>query len=301
MAVMKNDWIVQNSESGLKLSAYLKAKAGETISAKQIKRSLDAGLCYLNGKVERFGSRLVGKGDKVSFSIQQETSKDIVRSTGILYSDEDVIAYDKPAGVISTDPILLKAIEKQGNGEAVLLHRLDKDTTGVLLFARNPFAEKHLLEQFKTRKMEKRYLAVVRGIPKENQGRINKPLVKLASYEGQSLWGVADFEDGLKAVTDWSILKKSTKLQAALLSCSPLTGRTHQIRVHLSHLGFPIIGDKQYGKDVNMDYEPKRMLLHAESLSFKHPRTNKMVEIKSPIPKDFKQALVHFFGEDAYE
>lgn len=293
---MNSEWVVAKAESGTKLSAFLKEKCGEKVSAKHIKRSLDAGLCYLNGTVEKFASKLVGTGDKIAFSLAQEEQKQPFQSNRILYIDDDLIAYDKPAGIPSTDPKLIE--DEKG---ARLLHRLDRDTTGVLLFARNDAAEEKMLALFKARKIEKRYLAIVCGQLKGGEGTINSPLGKISSYQGQTIWGVVAKPDALPAITRWKLLKKDPKKGVALLSCEPETGRTHQIRVHLSHIGCPIIGDKQYGRSVKIPYTPKRMLLHAEAVAFPHPATHKQLEIRSPLPTDFKEALIHFFGDDSHE
>jgi 23S rRNA pseudouridine955/2504/2580 synthase/23S rRNA pseudouridine1911/1915/1917 synthase len=284
-------WEVSQKQSGISLQVFLKEKLGEGVSAKQIKRAIDAGKCLLNGKAERFSSRLVGFGDKVELDISppKEKSKqvDIKESERVLYSDDDLIAYNKPASIVSDSKDLLDVLEKRF-GSVILLHRLDKDTTGVLLFARNELAAKAIETLFKKRLVKKTYLAFVNGIPAKSSGVIENFLGKLHVYQGQTVWGAVLREKGLLAKTTWEIKKKGKG--AALILCRPETGRTHQIRVHLSSLGHPILGDHQYGRAFTCDYRPQRVLLHAAEIVFEHPRTKQLLTIKAVLPEDFLDA-----------
>jgi RluA family pseudouridine synthase len=176
----------------------------------------------------------------------------------------------------------------------ILLHRLDKDTTGVLLFARNEVAAKEIENLFKKRHIKKTYLAIVRGIPSKSSGIIKNYLGKLHTYHGQTIWGAVSENKGLPAKTFWKIKKKCG--DASLLICHPETGRTHQIRAHLSELGHPILGDHQYGGTTTGLYHPERVLLHASELTFEHPTTKKMIHIKSPLPEDFITAITYFWA-----
>lgn len=271
-------WIVAPVESGQKLSIFLKSKLGSGYSARRIKQAVEHNACRVNGRVERFVSFTVGKGDRVAF---EDVAPAHIEQMKVLFQDEYLLACDKPAGISSED----KALMPQPGLE--LLHRLDKDTTGVLLWAKQPEAAKSMFDLFKKRQIKKTYWAVVDGLPKTGKGRVKNQLGKLHQYHGQSLWGPV--ENGEEAITDWHVEKRLK--QASLLVCHPLTGRTHQIRVHLSGLGHPILGDKQYGKRFQCAFSPSRCLLHAYEVEFIHPFTQSKVQIIAPPPADFVEAV----------
>jgi RluA family pseudouridine synthase len=300
------EWEVSGQENGDSLLAFLKGKLQGDYSAGRLKREINAGQCRLNQKVERFASRLVGKGDRVSFYTKSATdlqtpgactksATDLEDPGRILFADEDLIAYNKPPGIASDAKKLLKIIEGQFKG-AVLLHRLDRDTTGVLLFARNAFAEEEMLKQFRKRLVQKTYWALVDGVPRTKSGCIENFLGKLHVYNGQAIWGEVakdacprGAKKGVYAKTSWEISKVSkTGGKAALLVCHPETGRTHQIRVHLAGMGHPILGDAQYGKSAQYAL---RLMLHAAGLAFTHPRLNSKISIAAPAPQDFQDAV----------
>jgi len=287
-----NHWQVLKTQSGISLQLFLKQMLGDKFSGKQIKRLIDAGKCTLNGRPERFASRLVGSGDKVTLEDSQRVSKPqrIIASDpkSILCSDKDLIAYDKPSGIASDNPALLKKLEMQF-GALILLHRLDKETTGVLLFARNQKTATSIENLFKKRLVNKIYLALIDGVPGRTSGVIENFLGKVHVYDGQTIWGVVVPEKGLIAKTSWQIKMKGK--DACLITCYPATGRTHQIRVHLSGLGHPILGDHQYGHSFKCAFRPQRTLLHAAEISFEHPESNQIITIKSPIPSDFTEAM----------
>lgn len=283
------EWNVSQGESGSKLLVFLRGKFGAEVPARQLKRVVDAGKCYLNGKVERFGSKLVGLGDRISFELSKEIKILQTRDDDrYLYVDDDLIAYNKPAGIASDEKRFLEYINEKFEG-AILLHRLDRDTTGVLLFARNSKIAEAMKELFKQRQVEKHYYAVVDGVPGAESGLIDNSLGKLSVYQGQTIWGEVDKEKGVRARTLWQLDK--TGKNVALLSCYPETGRTHQIRVHLSGIGHPILGDSQYGRTYRSSYHPSRLLLHAAEIAFNHPRSQQHLAVKAPLPEDFMKAL----------
>lgn len=309
---MKTEWHVSAHESGVKLIAFLKTKVPPQIASRQLKRAIEAGQCSLNGKVERFASVLVGTGDRIFFNLIEEVkTKQTPIKDNILYIDDDLLAYNKPSGVISESPELLKSlsvlfpsVRDRAESAAVisaqpliLLHRLDRGTTGVLLFARNAQVAQAMLDLFKQRKVTKTYLALVDGVPKQSNGIIENFLGKLNIYEGQTLWGAVSREKGQVARTTWK-LKKAGR-DASLILCLPETGRTHQIRVHLSGLGHPILGDNQYGRSFRCQHHAARVMLHAVAISFNHPITGQLLTIKAPIPKDFIDST-HTILQEAY-
>lgn len=285
-------WDVQSKQSGQSLQLFLKEKLGN-VSGKQVKRLIDSGKCLLNGHPERFSSRLVGAGDVVELNYSPPLKAATADASSILYVDDDLIAYDKPAGMASDSQELLKQLQKQF-GKVILLHRLDKETTGVLLFARHEQSAEAVEALFKKRLVKKTYLAIIDGVTKNRSGIIENHLGKLHVYQGQTIWG--EVKEGLYAKTSWEMQKSGHG--ASLLCCQPETGRTHQIRVHLSGLGHPILGDHQYGRSWTCKYHPQRVLLHASSVAFEHPSTKKSLVITSPIPHDFSEAMQALWGTD---
>lgn len=279
------EWQVTKEESGIKLVHFLQRKLGDDYSAKALKRELEANACQINGRMEHFASKLVGTGDLVRFQCRSVKKKKM-EVPHILFEDEDFVFIDKPAGISSEDPHLLTVLQNDGKRSTLFLaHRLDKDTTGVLVLAKSLRAKKELFLLFKERKIAKSYFALVDGVPPKNQGRIENHLGPISSYHGQTLWGAVSKEKGSVAITEWELLKRGNV--CALLKCFPLTGRTHQIRVHLAAMGHPILGDKQYGKAFRSSLRPGRCLLHAGSLSFVHPFTHHPLSVESPLPPDF--------------
>ena len=288
-------WNVSHQQ--IQLLAFLKEVLKEQVSGKQIKKWLDDNLCQVNGRVERFGSSWLGKGDVVTFSFPKQTILPIQTEIEILYQDEDVIACNKPAGLISESDFLPKSIKAENS--LILLHRLDKDTSGVLLFAKHAKAEVLFLKLFKERQIKKKYLAIVDQNPSQKEGLIANYLGKLKSYQGQAIWGSVPVEKGLRAVTRW--VRKAVGKRESLLECYPLTGRTHQLRVHLSEMGHPILGDFQYGKNFKSVYRPERQMLHAFEIEFQHPIKNTFIKITSPLPQDFLEALKELFHKESID
>lgn len=279
------EWKVLPEESGTKLQAYLKMKL-EGISARQIKKWIEENLCLVNGRTERFASAVLGRGDVVALAIE-EPRKAVVRAvfdpSRILYEDSGILIYDKPAGVVSDSREWLAA--RPG---FALAHRLDRDTTGVLMFGKSGSSLEALEALFRERAIEKTYLAVVDGAPQQN-GVIENYLGKLKVYHGQTLWGEVAREQGSYAKTVWRCEKRGKT--ASVVVCKPETGRTHQIRVHMSGIGHPILGDHQYGRTFRSSYRPGRCLLHALSVSFVHPVTAKAVHIEAPVPEDILKGI----------
>ncbi|MEI8365731.1 MAG: RluA family pseudouridine synthase [Parachlamydiaceae bacterium] len=285
MAIYK----VTKCESGLSLQAFLRKLVSPDVSAKQIKRAIDAGKCMLNGRTERFATRFVGLGDSVEIAEfvpkEKPAANDIQQ---ILYVDADIIAYNKPSGISSDAESMTASLTKQF-GPVILLHRLDKGTSGVLLFARHEKMAAALEALFKKRLVAKTYYAIVEGVPTSPKGRVDNFLGKLCTYEGQSLWGSVPQEKGLPAATAWE--RQSVGDGVALLVCHPETGRTHQIRVHLSEMGHPILGDHQYCRSFVCPYVVPRVMLHAAEVQFVHPGTRKLVCITAVMPSDFEKVL----------
>lgn len=289
-------WEVSSQESGTKLLAFLKNKLGDAYSARQLKKAIENNFCQINQRVEHFATANLGEGDTVIFhenSLQTSETVFKLENDRILYEDPSLLAYNKPAGITSDDTDLIQALQQKASN-LMLVHRLDRDTTGVLLFAKSKDVLDAMTVLFKKRLVNKTYLALVDGIPAKKSGIIDNYLGALHRYQGQTMWGPVEKPKGLHAITEWQCEKKFSN--ACLIYCFPKTGRTHQIRVHLSEMGNPILGDSQYGKKFRCDYRPSRCLLHAKELTFMHPSSNQKVTITAPLPDDFASALKHLEG-----
>lgn len=236
------------------------AKKKISFSTIDLRWSIEHNRCWINGKVERYGSYKVKAGEKITLFPEKKPFFQ-PEPERILYEDDHLLLYNKPIHIDS--PALATLLG------TLLVHRLDRDTSGIILFAKSKLAQKKLEDLFRQRTIKKEYLALVEG-KTQKQGVIEGNLMQ----QGKKVW----------AKTSWKCLKQGKK--GALLQCSPWTGRTHQIRLHLKSIGHPILGDFDYG---NRSGKPNlfRPLLHAASLSFNHPFEGKMIHISAPPPEDF--------------
>jgi tRNA pseudouridine32 synthase/23S rRNA pseudouridine746 synthase len=201
----------------------------------------------------------------------------------ILHDDAEVLLVDKPAGLLSVPgkgPHLadcLLARVQTVFPDALLVHRLDRDTSGVMIFALTPYAQRHLGLQFEKRMTRKTYVARVWGVPAEKTGTIDLPLI--VDWPNRPLQMVCH-ETGKSAQTDWRLLKDEGT--TARVRLSPKTGRSHQLRVHMLSMGHPILGDPFYAKGEALDFP--RMMLHSEELRFNHPQGGHSTKVRSKAP-----------------
>lgn len=216
----------------------------------------------------------------------------------ILYEDEYILAINKPAGVIVQGGVKVKIsmsdlLDQIREGETFkIVHRLDRDTSGVIIFARNANVARYLMEEFKGRRVKKTYLALTSGIPSKDSGTIDYPLVK--KYVSGQEKVVVDENSPQNATTHFSIIAKS-KHNVAYLKLQPITGRTHQLRAHLAHINCPILGDGKYGgKKAFIDGIANKIHLHSHSLSLKLPN-NKEITITAPITKHIEKSIEALF------
>ena len=215
----------------------------------------------------------------------------------VLYRDADVIAINKPAGLAVQGgtgtskhlDAMLDALRFDGNERPKLVHRLDKDTSGVLLLARTTFAASKLTEMFRGSAVRKIYWAATVGVPKPYQGKIDLALAKEGGPQGERVAG--DEDDGKRAVTYYSVLENLGK-QAAFVAMWPRTGRTHQLRVHMAAIGHPIVGDGKYGgQEAFLTGAISRKLhLHARRLRIDHPDGGQ-VDVTADLPTHFSDTL----------
>ena len=168
-------------------------------------------------------------------------------------------------------------------------NRLDRNTSGIVLLAKNRFAASRLYEEMKRGTIHKTYVAITEGVPSPASGRVDAPIAR--ADEGILMRVVRD--DGAPSVTDYSVMRTSRDGKYALIALRPLTGRTHQIRVHMAHIGCPLIGDFLYGRECPEIIE--RHALHAVRLEFDHPTTGKLIRMSSPLPADMLRVIKEVF------
>lgn len=217
----------------------------------------------------------------------------------IVYEDKDIIVVNKPKGMVvhpangNPDGTLVNALMSickdslSGIGGEIrpgIVHRIDKDTSGLLIVAKNDKAHLCLSEQIKNREITKKYVALVRGIIKENDATIDMPIGRSTKDRKK----MAVRKDGKKAVTHFKVLQRFNGY--TYLDIKIDTGRTHQIRVHLSEIGYPIVGDMVYSNGKN-PFGVEGQMLHAKSLDFKHPITKEQMHLEAPLPEYFEKVL----------
>jgi len=206
----------------------------------------------------------------------------------VLFANDDLLAVNKPEGLASIPEgdkgrdCLLALLESGGTGRLYVVHRLDKEVSGVILFARNAAAHKHLNEQFRQRSVSKTYVALVHGVIAANSGTIDQPIREF----GSGRMGV-DRQRGKPCLTEFQV---SERLAAyTLLQAYPLTGRRHQLRVHFYSLGHPIVGDRRYGDKAAQLAFP-RLMLHAQEIAFPLP-TGEQITVQAPVPESFWEVV----------
>ncbi|MDG5788266.1 RluA family pseudouridine synthase [Evansella sp. AB-P1] len=219
----------------------------------------------------------------------------------IIYEDSDVLVVNKPRGMVVhpapghysgtlVNGLMYHCNDLSGiNGvmRPGIVHRIDKDTSGLLMVAKNDVAHESLVEQLKNKETKRRYVAIVAGVIGHDKGTIDAPIGR--NPEDRQSMMVTD-KNSKEAVTHFQVMERFQR--HTLVACELETGRTHQIRVHLNYIGFPIIEDPKYGPRRQRNRFPiEGQALHAEILGFRHPRTNEMMTFSTPIPKDMEQCL----------
>ena len=225
----------------------------------------------------------------------------------VMHEDRDLYVLNKPSGFAVQGGTkthqhldgLLMGLGVELRERPLLVHRLDRDTSGVIVIAKRRAVAAALGKLFATRGVKTTYWAIVRGIPKPPQGRIEVALIKAKGPDGDRMRASAEGEedDEQRAVTHYTVLDKASGL-ASWVSLKPVTGRQHQLRAHMAHIGAPIMGDEKYGGDAGMpEGMPKRLHLHARRIVFPHPREG-VIDISAPLPEHMLTSFA-LFGFDA--
>ncbi len=283
---------ISSDSKGLRLDKFLTSQLS-SFSRTKINRLIDGGQVLVDGNVKKASFHL-RIGQKVEIKIEDEKKelKPFDFKVKIIYEYNDVIVIDKPGGLVVHPPQknyyktlvnalinLKKELSDIDTLRPGVVHRLDKETSGIIILVKNNESHQRLVEQFKQRAVKKEYVAIVWGKPSKNKLSVNVPLGRDIKNR---LKMKVSFLKSKTAHTDVETIKVLDK--AAYLRIRPSTGRMHQIRVHLKFLGLPIVGDKKYGLKDDFD----ELYLHAEKISFKHPTTSELLKFTSPIPARFK-------------
>lgn len=272
------------------------------ISRSMVQKLIEEKNIKVNGKETKHSYKLK-LNDEIEISIPEAKEIDLKAQDiplDIIYEDDDIIVINKPKGMVvhpangNPDGTLVNAVmaickdSLSGIGGEIrpgIVHRLDKDTSGAIIVAKNDKAHVNLSEQLKEHKVKKTYLALVRGIIKENEATINMPISR--SNKDRKKMDVN--KEGKEAITHFKVLRRY-KNRYTLLQINLETGRTHQIRVHLSYIGYPIIGDEVYSNGKN-EWDIKGQCLHAWKLEFMHPITKEKISLEAEIPEYLKNIL----------
>jgi 23S rRNA pseudouridine1911/1915/1917 synthase len=317
LSAIPSDFVVKARMVGKRIDSYLASRYPD-YSRSVIQKVIDAGAVLINGQPTKASAR-VREGDEIRIWLPDLGDGSFVPEDipiGIVYEDEYFTVVNKPPGLV-THPgrgnwsgTLVNALQFHfdslstvgGDNRPGIVHRLDRDTSGLLIVAKDDRAHKELAFQFESRTIRKEYLALVYGSPSRDSDFIEKPLGTHPTQREKV--AIRSIEDGGKeAVTFYEILERFDGF--ALVRCKPKTGRTHQIRVHLAHIGHPILADKAYSQrssftlgDLLDPDDPEastilldRQALHAHSLFFQHPITGQAIDFQAPLPDDMAAAL----------
>ena len=285
-----NDVLVQTSD---RLDKYLAANTA--FSRAMIQKMIDAGLVSVNEELEK-ASYIVQPGDLIEYEELPRVPTSITpvkMELDIVYQDDDIAVVNKPSGLVvhpgpgHYDATLVHGLLEclsglSGIGGVMrpgIVHRIDKDTSGLLVVAKHDAAHETLSEALKQHEIKREYLAIVHGVLDHDQGKIDAPVGR--SVNNRLLMDVV--KDGKRAITHFEVVERFAK--HTLVRCRLETGRTHQIRVHFKYIGYPIVGDPQYGpkKDTSLTGQ----YLHAIALSFTHPISKEECRYETPIPSSF--------------
>jgi len=291
---------VAKADAGERLDRFIASRGG--ISRGLARRSLDAGGVFLDGRRCKISGRLLRPGQEVVVNLEEggrtAAPPSPLDRARILYADEHLVAVDKPAGVAAQPTLtsdrgaLPELVGALLGAEAKLVHRLDRETSGVTVLARTSRAAAALAEAFRTGAPEKTYLALCARAPEPGQGRIDAPLARDPRRPGRRCVSPS----GEAAATRYRTLSVGPS-GAALVEARPETGRTHQIRAHLAHLGAPLAGDPRYGGPRRIgEVAIPRVMLHALRLEVAHPATGARMAFEAPVPEDFRAAAAALAG-----
>jgi len=292
--IMKNVLFrVESEDQGKRLDRYLALRLGRERSRMELKRLIERRGVLLNGERVHRASKTLRKNDSLKIELEEDRSSPLVGEDlpfAVVFEDPDFLVVNKESGqVVHPGPghgrgTLVHALVGKGHCLSSLggsqrpgiVHRLDKETSGLLMIAKNNRAHRKLSSMLKARAIRKFYIALVTGRVRFDEGRIDEPVGRHPRHRLR----MTVRPEGRIALTEYRVLERFR--QATLLEVRPITGRTHQIRTHCAHIGHPVIGDVLYG----YRGRPARLALHAARLEFDHPVTGRPVRCEAPLPLD---------------
>ena len=298
---MKQEYIVPEKSSGLRIDKFLTESCPD-YTRSFLQKLLKSELVEVNGKPVK-SSYKTAAGDTVTFEVPEAVEAEITAQEmplDILYEDEDVILINKPKGMVVQPAAghyegtlvngLMHHCREQLSGingvmRPGIVHRIDMDTTGVLIVCKNDLAHNSIAEQLKVHSITRKYYAVVFGSLKDDEGTIHAPIGRHPNDRKKMS---INSKNGKDAVTHYKVLERFHGY--TLVECRLETGRTHQIRVHMASIGHPLLGDQVYGP-AKQPFRLQGQTLHAGVLGFLHPRTGEYMEFSAPLPKYFEELL----------
>lgn len=299
---MKQELFPEIADSGLRIDKYL-SSVNEQLSRSYIQKLLKSGLVLVDGKPVK-ASYQVDEGDVISLDIPEAVAPEIEPENmdlDILYEDQDVILVNKPKGMVVHPAAghyshtlvngLMYHCKDQLSGingvmRPGIVHRIDMDTTGVIIACKNDMAHNSIAAQLKEHSITRRYQAIVHGVLKDDAGTIEGPIGRHPTDRKKMS---INYNNGKSAVTHYKVLKRFR--QYTHVECRLETGRTHQIRVHMASIGHPLLGDLVYGPGKCPIPGLQGQTLHAGVLGFIHPRTGEYMEFTAPLPEYFAKLL----------
>ena len=291
------EFIIDSENAKKRLDIYLSENIKDRTRS-YIKTLIVSGNVLVNGKKEKSGYKLKNK-DKIVVTIPKDELLDIKEENiplNIIFEDDDIIIINKEKGMVVhpangnyTGTVVNSLMYSHKNNLSSIngivrpgiVHRIDKDTSGIIVVAKNDNAHKKLSSQFKEHSITRKYIAIVKGIVKKDTMDIDLPIGR--SEKDRKKMAVTN-KNSKNAVTHIKVLKRFYNSNLTLVEATLETGRTHQIRVHMAYMGYPLLGDSVYGKK-DSKFKINGQVLHAKTLGFIHPTTNKYVEFDSNIPK----------------
>lgn len=297
------DWVIEPGEEGERIDKFL-AEASEDWTRSQIQKWIKEGLAQVNGQPVKGNYRLT-LDDEVSLKVPPVAELDVQAEPmdlDVAYEDPDVIVVNKPRGLVVhpaaghysgtlVNGLLYHCKDLSGiNGifRPGIVHRIDKDTSGLIMAAKNDKAHLSLAHQLKEHTVNRKYIALVHGVIPHEKGTIDAPIGRDPKNRQQM---AVVFENAKHAVTHFVVLERFAN--HTLVELKLETGRTHQIRVHMKYIGYPLVGDPKYGPK-GEDYPIEGQALHAAVLGFQHPRTEEYLEFTAPVPEDMVKLMEQF-------
>lgn len=307
-------YVVPKSYAGLRVDVFLKSRL-KKISRTRVRQIIESGNCTFRSRKPMTPASRVEGGDVICIRREQQDEVEVPLTYGVIHEDSRILVVNKPAG-LPVHPTsryvrgnLLTLLRKDfGPGPLNLCHRIDRETSGLVLLAKDLEGERFIKKQFSSRRVHKSYLALVRGHPSPPEGLVDAPLRRNPHARVHTKMEVASgpriLSPGKPARTRYRTLDRSRRY--ALVECFPETGRQHQIRVHMTHLGHPIVGDKIYGvservflefvktgftQALALELVMPRQALHAHSLSLLHPDGDRAVSYACELADDIRAVL----------